>query len=256
LPWRKANRASLRRALLLPVAAALVTVAALALLGVHKPYALLGFGLCSLVTTGILVEWWRGAVSRHRTSGENLLLAWLRLIAANRPRYGGYIVHLSVVMVALGVLGGSFFETQRDVVLSPGETFDIANYQIRYIGTATEQKSDRTEFTATVEVYRDGSYLDTLMARRSFYPDFNMASTLAAIRSTPVEDFYVVPSENLDNGAVGFRILVNPLVWWLWVAGPVLVLGTVVALWPQRAPVTVRAPQANRLPAGSRPSAA
>jgi cytochrome c-type biogenesis protein CcmF len=238
------------------VAAFLAAVAALALLGIRQPYALLGFGLCSLVTTGILLEWWRGAASRHRTTGENHLTAFLRLIAANRPRYGGYIVHLAVVMVALGVLGGTFFETQRDVVLAPGETYDIENYRIRYLGTTEEMKSDRTDFTATVELYRDGSYLDTLEARRSFYPDFNMASTLAAIRSTPVEDFYVVPSENLADDRMGFRILVNPLVWWMWVAGPVLILGTVVALWPQRGPVTARAPQPQRIPAGSRPSAA
>jgi Cytochrome c-type biogenesis protein CcmF C-terminal len=77
--------------------------------------------------------------------------------------------------------------------------------------------------------------------QRTFYPSFNMASTRAAIRSTPVEDFYVVPSENLPDGSVGFRILVNPLVWWMWVAGPVLVLGTVFALWPQASRETARA---------------
>ncbi|MFQ6028264.1 MAG: heme lyase CcmF/NrfE family subunit [Dehalococcoidia bacterium] len=256
LPWRRANLSSLRRALLTPLAVALGTVAVLAVLGVRQPYALLGFGLSALVATGILLEWWRGTKSRRRSSGDSYPLAFLRLIAANRPRYGGYIVHLSVVMVALGVLGGSFFETQRDVVLAPGESFNIANYQLKYLGTTEEPKSDRTEFISTVEVYRDGQYLDTMQARRSFYPSFNMASTLAAIRSTPVEDFYVVPSENLGNGAVGFRILVNPLVWWMWVAGPVLVLGTVVSLWPQRSPVAARATLPNRMPAGSRPSAA
>ena len=78
--------------------------------------------------------------------------------------------------------------------------------------------------------------------RRSFYPSFNMASTRAAIRSTPVEDLYVVPSENLPDGSVGFRILVNPLMWWMWVAGPVMVLGTVVALWPQPSPSRVMVP--------------
>jgi cytochrome c biogenesis factor len=71
-----------------------------------------------------------------------------------------------------------------------------------------------------------------------------------------VEDFYVVPSENLPDGSVGFRILVNPLIWWMWVAGPVLVLGTVVALWPQRTRESVRAPGVARIPAVSRPSPA
>lgn len=63
-----------------------------------------------------------------------------------------------------------------------------------------------------------------------------MSSTRASIRSTPVEDFYVIPSEVLDDGSTGFRVFVNPLVWWMWIAGPIFILGTVVALWPQRSP--------------------
>ena len=233
LPWRRATLPTLQRALLWPAAGALLTVAALLALGLRQPYPLLGFALCAMVTVGIALEWWRGARSRHRSSGENYPLAFLRLIAANRPRYGGYIVHLAVIMVALGVLGTSFFNLQSDVVLSPGESTDIANYRLEYVGTSPVQFSDRTEFHSTVQVYRDGQPLETLTAQRSFYPSFNMAATRAAIRSTPVEDFYVVPSENLSGGAVGFRILVNPMTWWLWAAGPVLILGTIIALWPQ-----------------------
>ena len=234
LPWRRANWGSLRRALLLPGSAAAAVVVILLLLVTRSPYALIGFGLSGMVAAGIGLEWWRGMRSRHRSTGENYPLALGRLIAANRPRYGGYIVHLAVVMVGLGVLGGSLFEQQRDVVLSPGESYEIANYRLTYMDTRQEVFSDRTEYLATLEVYRDGELLEVMTARRSFYPSFNMASTLAAIRSTPVEDFYVVPSENRPDGAVGFRILVNPLVWWMWAAGPVLIVGTVVSLWPER----------------------
>ena len=253
LPWRRANWNSLRRALLLPGSFALAVVIILAALVTQKPFALIGFGLSALVAAGIALEWWRGMRSRHRSTGELYPVAWARLIAANRPRYGGYIVHLSVVLVALGVLGGSLFEVQRDVVLAPGESYEIAGYRLLYVNTTQEAKSDRTEYISTVEVYRQGQLLETMQARRSFYPSFNMASTLAAIRSTPVEDFYVVPSENLPDGSVGFRILVNPLIWWMWVAGPVLVLGTVISLWPERRRETALAPRPaalQRQPAG------
>ncbi len=233
LPWRRANWATLRRALLLPGSFALAVVVVLAALVTQKPFALIGFGLSALVAAGIFLEWWRGMRARHRSAGESYPAALFRLLAANRPRYGGYIVHLSVVMVALGVLGGSLFEVQRDVVLAPGESYEIAGYHLRYRDTTQAVKSDRTEYLSTLELYREGRLLEVMQARRSFYPSFNMASTLAAIRSTPVEDFYVVPSENLADGSVGFRILVNPLVWWMWVAGPVLLLGTVVSLWPE-----------------------
>jgi cytochrome c-type biogenesis protein CcmF len=237
LPWRRANLRSLRRALLVPGIAALATIGVLLVVGIRQPYAVIGFGLCALVTASIIAEWVRGTVARRRSVGDSPALAFVRLVLSNRPRYGGYIVHLAVVMVALGVVGQSFYGVQRDVALMPGETVTVQGYTMEYVDTTALAFADRTEFRTTVEVYRDGELLDTMHPQRTFHPAFNMASTRAAIRSTPVEDFYVVPSENRDDGAVGFRILVNPLVWWMWVAGPVMVFGAVIALWPMRAPV-------------------
>ena len=154
LPWRRANWGSLRRALLAPCSVAAVTVVVLAIGVTRQPFALIGFGLCALVATGILLEWWRGMRARHRgtsdaagNGGENYVLALFRLIGANRPRYGGYIVHISVVMVALGVLGGSLFEVQRDVVLAPGESYEIAGYEVHYVDTVQNLQPDRTSIT-------------------------------------------------------------------------------------------------------------
>ena len=248
LPWRRANWRSLRRALLIPGMAALATAALLLALGIRQPYAVVGFGLCALVSTSIIAEWTRGVLARRRSAGDNPLVGFARLIAANRPRYGGYVVHLAVVMVALGVLGQSFYGIQRDVALSPGQSVTVADYRMVYVDTTALAFADRTEFRTTVEVYRDGALLAVMHPRRTFHPDHNMASTRAAIRSTPVEDFYVVPSENREDGAVGFRILVNPLVWWMWVAGPVMILGTVIALWPARATVRQTAPAPSAAP--------
>ncbi len=236
LPWRRANLRSLQRALLVPGIAALATVAVLLVAGVRQPYAVVGFALCALVTTSVVSEWVRGTVARRRSVGDNPAVGLVRLILANRPRYGGYIVHLAVVMVALGVVGQSFYGVQRDVALMPGDSVTVEGYTLEYVDTSALAFADRTEFRTTVEVYRDGELLETMHPQRTFHPAFNMASTRAAIRSTPVEDFYVVPSENREDGAVGFRILVNPLVWWMWVAGPVMIVGTVVALWPSRVP--------------------
>jgi cytochrome c-type biogenesis protein CcmF len=252
LPWRRATLASVRHSLFLPGAAAAGVVVLLLGLGVRQHYALMGFGLSTLVAAGILLEWFRGTRARRRSSGENYLMAFFRLIAANRPRYGGYMVHLAVVMVALGVIGTTFFNIQRDAVLAPGDTFTIQGYQLQYLGTAEKPYSDRTEFVSTVAVYRDGQLMATLRPQRAFYPSFNMASTRAAIRSTPVEDLFIAPSENREDGSVGFRIMVNPLIWWMWVAGPVLVLGTLVALWPEGSRVALRAPSPAMMPAGLR----
>jgi cytochrome c-type biogenesis protein CcmF len=144
------------------------------------------------------------------------------------------VVHLAVVVLALGITGSSFFEIQKDVSLAPGESAEVGAYTIEYISSSFEEKTDRTEGLAEVRVYRDGNFLGTYYPRRDFYPSFNMASTQAAIRSTPVEDLYIVPGEFLDDGRAIFRVMVNPMVWWMWLAGPIMILGTLIALWPQR----------------------
>jgi len=149
LPWRRATAASLRRALLAPGSVALGVAAILLVLGIRQPYALIGFGLGAFVTTGIFIEWGRGTLSRHRSSGDAYPIAFLRLLAANRPRYGGYIVHLAVVMVALGVVGTSFFNEQIDVVLGPGESVRINDYELRYVGTLEQPTCPRWRCTVT-----------------------------------------------------------------------------------------------------------
>ena len=243
LPWRHSSISNLRRTLVAPSAIALAVVILLMALGVREPYAVAAFGLCSFVAAGILMEWVRGTRSRHR-QGDSYPLGFLKLIAANRPRYGGYIVHLAVLLLALGVVGSSFYGLQKDVILNPGERARIGDYEIEYLSSRTTPKSDRTETVSTVNAYRDGDFLQTLTPKRSFYPAFSMASTRAGIRSTPVEDLYIIPSEIIDDGSMGFRVFVNPMVWWMWVAGPVFILGTVIALWPQRQPAlaVVRTP--------------
>ena len=203
-------------------------------------YPLLAFGICAMVTTGIVAEWYRGTRTL-RQQGNNYALAFLKLISGNRPRYGGYIVHLAVLLLVLGIVGSSFYEIQRDVVLQPGESAVIGEYRIEYVGTESSFRGDRTEFVSTLRAYKEDEFIGEMHPQRAFYPDFQMSSTRASIRSTPVEDFYVVPSELSEDGSAGFRVFVNPLVWWMWIAGPMFMLGTVVSLWPRRASESVPA---------------
>ena len=252
LPWRQATWAAVRRSLLVPSIAAVAVIVVLMAVGIWKPYALAGFALAAMVTTGVLQDWARGAGSTAKARGENYAAAFVHLVWGNRPRYGGYIVHLAVVMVALGVVGTSFFNIQRDVALAPGESVAVRDYEVRYLGTTEEFKGNRTEYLSRFEVHKNGEFAYLMEPGRHFYPSFNMASTRAAIHSTPVEDLYLVTSENMADGSVGVRILVNPLIWWMWVAGPVMVAGTLIALWPQPARIPVRAPSLLTAP-GPRP---
>jgi cytochrome c-type biogenesis protein CcmF len=249
LPWRRATGRQLAAAFRYPVVAATLGALLLVAVGVRQPVALFALALFILVGTGILREWIRGTRARHRR-GESYPLAFLNLLSSNRPRYGGYIVHLAIITLAVGVTGSSFYAIQQDYSLAPGETASLGPYAFRYLGVETTQFSDRLEETAQFEVSRGDSSLGVMTPKRTYYPEFDIGATRAAIRSTPLEDFYIVPSQFDEAGRGVFRVHIFPLVWWMWASGPILVLGTLVALTPQRRPAPVRA----RLPTGIRPA--
>ena len=242
LPWRRASRANLVRALRYPIAAAVLAGVALTLAGVRQPAALVAFSTCALVVTGIIHEWVRGTRSRSK-KGEAIPIAFARLLAGNRPRYGGYVVHLAIIMLAVGAIASSFYSVQRDLVMRPGDTGSLGSYRFTYVGVTATEFRDRTEEVAEFRVFSGDSYLGIMRPFRAIYRDFRISATRGAIRSTPIEDFYIVPSEFNEDGRAVFRVLINPMVWWMWASGPLLLLGVVLGLWPQRqpSPATVRA---------------
>ena len=243
LPWRRANVRSLVRVLKYPVGVAVAVAAVLAIAGVRQPVAVLALSVCAIVATGIVHEWVRGTLSRHR-KGESYPLAFGRLIASNRPRYGGYVVHIGIILLATGAIASSFYSVQRDFMLAPGDTASLGGYTFKYVGFESTPLADREEVTAEFDVHAGGRRLGPMFPRRTFYPDFKMGATRAAIRSTPIEDFYIVPSEFGEDGRAVFRVYLNPMVWWMWAAGPILLLGTLLAISPRRqpAPAPVRLP--------------
>ena len=236
LPWRRATRRNLVRALRVPLGVGAVTIAVLAVVvGITQLPALLAIGTVAVAATGILHEWYRGTRSRHRR-GESYPVAFARLLSGNRPRYGGYVVHLGILMLAVGAIASSFYSVQRDFVMRPGDIETLGKYTFQYIGVDHKIFPDREQSIVRFKVSADGKDLGFMEASRSFYPDFRISATKGAIRSTPIEDFYIVPSEFTESGQTVFRILINPLVWWMWASGPILILGIVLGLWPRRRP--------------------
>jgi cytochrome c-type biogenesis protein CcmF len=249
IPWRRSTIKGMGKAILLPVIFAIATASILYMGGIRNPYPLLSFSLCSFVAIGILREWYRGTRTLHKR-GLIYPVSFLRLISANRPRYGGYIVHLAVIVLALGVTGSSFFDIRRDVIMSPGDITTVGDIEVKFHGATIEMEEDRIERTALLEGIKDGNSLGTMKATYNFYPSFRMASTRAALRSTPIEDLYIIPQEFFEDGSVAFRIFLNPLVWWIWISGPILILGTLISLWPSRREKTLTS-EGNNLPESS-----
>ena len=243
--WRRASIKNLARNFLWPLVAALILGIALFILGIREWYAIVAFFICSFVLFTILYEWFRGTRARHRMRAENFLKAFFGLIGSNRPRYGGYIVHIAIILIAIGVIGSSFYNTEKEAVLMPGESMTIKNYTLTYEHMNHYQTQSKIVVTATLSVYNEGKLLGVLTPEKYFHRTYEQPVTEVAIRTSPIEDLYVILVGWNEDGTTAFKVLVNPLVNWIWVGGGVLFLGGLIAFWPERrqlaAPAKVRA---------------
>jgi cytochrome c-type biogenesis protein CcmF len=241
--WRQASARRLGRLLLLPFAVALLLVAGLAIAGIRNPGALLGFGIAGFVALTTLTEFWRGTVARVHTNGENPFTALTTLIARNRRRYGGYIIHLAVVVMTIGIIGSNAFQVQTQGQLRPGEQLTLGRYVITYDGLDEFATNDgRQVARAIVTVYRDGKLVGQLHPRRDYYVESQQPMTIPGVRSTVEDDVYVllVSWEPIAANGATFKIYVNPLVNWVWAGGFIFILGTLVAAWPDASEVRRR----------------
>lgn len=243
--YGRASWRTLGNSLWKPFAVSLAVPAVVLVLGVRLPGALLGYWLAALVALITLYEFWRGALARHRQHGENLLQALATLAARNRRRYGGYIIHLGVVVMAIGIIGIELFQTETQATLAQGETLAIGPYVVSYESLAEfGMPDDRLVTRAVVSVFREGRYVGDLYPRRDFYFSSQQPMTIPGVRSTLEDDLYVllVGWEPIAQGGATFKVYRNPLVNFVWLGGLVFIFGTAVAAWPAReAALEVRA---------------
>jgi cytochrome c-type biogenesis protein CcmF len=168
-------------------------------------------------------------------NGTFLGALW-HLAGHNRRRYGGYLIHLSMVVMAIGILGMEVYQTTTQKTLSVGEDIQIAEYSLRFDSLAQFPYTDgRIVTRAAMSVFRDGQFLGELYPRYDFYPD-GQPVTIAGVRSTLRDDLYVVLVnwENVSASQAPFKIYHNPLVNWLWIGSLMFIFGFLVAAWPER----------------------
>ncbi len=241
--WRHSTARTLGRAVWKPMLASLVIVAALLVSGMRQPAAILGFWLVAFVAFVTLYEFWRGALARHRKSGESMPVALWQLAGRNRRRYGGYVIHLGVILMALGVIGIEIFQTETQGTIPQGQQLVLGDYSVRYDSLATFDTPDgRNVARAVLSVYKNGNFVGELHPRRDYYYESQQPMTIPAVRSTWEDDFYVllVDWQPISSQGATFKIYHNPLVNWLWLGGFVFILGTLVAAWPDRDPASSR----------------
>jgi len=246
--WGHSTVKTLGRALWKPLLASILVVIGLFLAGMRQWGALLAFWLVALVSFVTLYEYGRAVIARHRRTGENYLLALWKLAGRNRRRYGGYIIHLGVVLMALGVIGIEMFQSETQGTVQPGGSLRLGDYTMVFQRLDLFDTQDgRNVARAVVSVFKGERYVGELHPRRDFFYDSQQTMTIPGVRSTMEDDFYVLLVDWASSSqGITFKIYRNPLVNWLWLGGLVFILGTLVAAWPDRDPdaVPVRASQA------------
>ena len=236
LAWRRSTVSNLRYQFMWPVVLAATTMGGLYAAGFRVWVSGLCFGLCAFVCGTIGQEFVRGALVRREATGTDVFTALVGLVARSRRRYGGYVVHVGIVLMFLG-FAGSGYKLDAQLLLRPGQTTEIGRYTVRYDRLTETSDARKQMITASMTVLVDGKTVGQLYpARWFFYKHESEPTTEVAMRRTVAEDLYIVlAGYEMSDQAASFQITVNPLVNWIWFGFTVLALGTGIALLPESA---------------------
>jgi cytochrome c-type biogenesis protein CcmF len=232
--WRKTSVESLRRNFQYPGIASLVLVIALIAAGVRHFYALISFGFCLFVALTVLSEFYKGGKSIAAKNGMNLLRAMVELTHRNTRRYGGYLVHMGIVLMFIGFTGHAF--NQNEVKeLNNGDTMQVGHYQLRMVNLEEGETAVYAWHRATMQVFKNGQDLGVLQPEKRFYLASKEGTSEVGIRQRPNEDLYLnFAGMSDDNKRAVIQAYVFPLVSWIWVGGLVLIGGTFICLVPSK----------------------
>jgi cytochrome c-type biogenesis protein CcmF len=236
LAWRKSTLTNLRDSFLWPTIAAFVIGAVFIALGFRVWASGLCFALCAFVTATIVQEFWRGANVRRSTTGTDFVTALIGIVGRNKRRYGGYIVHLGIVLIFFG-FAGEGFKQEAQVLLKPGEQTTLGRYTLRYDRLSVDDDGQKQMTAAHMSVFRDGRQVGSLYPAKWAWHghETEPPTTEVAIRRAIAEDLYIVlAAAEAGTQTVSLQIFVNPLVNWVWLGFGIMALGTGIALLPER----------------------
>jgi cytochrome c-type biogenesis protein CcmF len=243
IAWRRASAENLRRNFLTPVLIGIAGAAVCRGLGVANALVLLCLALVVFVAATIVLDFARAARARRRTGDGWLEATWGLALRQNR-RYGGFVVHLGILVIALGVAGSQAWSTQTEATLNRGESLSLAGYTIRFDGLQAAEESNHFKVVGTFTVSDRKGPFTVLTPAKKFYPQEQTPIAAVDYRLGFLEDLYLVLGEFARDGAhATIKIQVNRMVSWLWIGGLLLTLGTVLAIVPERrrAPAPARA---------------
>ncbi|MBN1312102.1 MAG: heme lyase CcmF/NrfE family subunit [Anaerolineae bacterium] len=233
--WGRAGIKQLGRAALWPIGITVLATVIMVALGMHQLLALVGYGLAMLAGTVTALEFHRGAVARSRMQKESYPQSLWKLFGRSRRRYGGYTIHLGVVIMAIGIISSYGFQQETQQTVAAGQTITLGDYVLEYENLERFAATDgRQVMRIHAVAYRNGHRVAQLAPRIDVHMDGQRVSIPATHTTLAGDDYYVllVAWEQVDLSAATIKVYINPLVNWIWGGGLILVLGTLAAAWP------------------------
>lgn len=234
LAWRKSSPSNLVYQFIWPLGLATLTAVVLYLTGFRVWVSGLAFAFCAFVVGTISQEFIRGAQVRRGATGTDIVTAMVGLMMRSRRRYGGYVVHLGIVLMFLGFAGAGY-KLERQVLLSPGESVEIGRFEVRHDRLSESDDGQKQMITAHMTIFKDAEEVGELFPARWFFRKHETEPTTeVAMRRALSEDLYVtLATYDLADQSAAFQVTVNPLVNWIWFGFAVMALGTGIALLPE-----------------------
>ena len=236
ISWGRTSIQNFNNNFLMPVIVSSISLIVFYIMGVRKIFAIIPSVFVVFVLMAIVMEFYRGTVVRHKNTGKNYFVSFFAMIWSNKRRYGGYTVHIGIVMMFIGMIGIGAYSLQKDVEnVAIGKIMEVGKYKLTFDDLRTEQYPNKQIVYAVLTVYENNKPIYVLKPEKGFFPNHEQPTTEVAIASTLIDDLYVIlRGYNVNTGRATFTIYLNPLVIWMWLGGIAVFFGTTIAIWPNR----------------------
>ncbi|MEH7249669.1 heme lyase CcmF/NrfE family subunit [Neobacillus niacini] len=231
LAWQRSSLKNLKKNFLIPAALAVVAMALMVVLGIQKAWAVIGFGVIVLLFITHFLEFYRGVKARRKMTKEKVYLSLYRLMTKNRRRYGGYIVHIGIAFIAMGIIGSQNYDVQTMKTMKLGDSIEVKDYRLNYERLDQKREGINDIVYAELTVFKNGKRVGTIQPEKVFYGNWDQPSSEVGLISSLKEDLYVVLSDWEDDGKATFIVKINPMINWLWIGSFMIVIGVLFAVW-------------------------
>ncbi|SJZ70397.1 heme lyase CcmF/NrfE family subunit [Selenihalanaerobacter shriftii] len=236
IAWRKSSFKNLKKNFMIPFVLSLISALGFyVIFNIRSLYPLLATTSCFFVLITIFLEFYRGVKARMKMTDEGVMTSLVRLISRNRRRYGGYIVHLAVIIMVIGITGSSAYQKEMEVTVNKGEVIEYHDYNITYNGLKINEDPNKTTVYADLDVRRNGKSYTTLRPAKQYFKTSEEPVTEVDFKSSIKEDLYLILAGWTDSGQKAiFKVIINPLIGWLFFGVNILIIGTLIAVWPDK----------------------